>query len=73
METFENIDNILLEVKKLDKKEQINLLKRLLKLVKKTEVPDKGALVHLTSLSGLGSDIWRNTDIDSYIKNERQW
>ena len=73
METFENIDNIIFEVKKLDKKDQINLLKRLLELVKKTEVPDKGALVNLTSLSGLGSDIWKNTDIDSYIENERRW
>lgn len=73
METFENIDNIIFEVKKLDKKDQVNLLKKLLELVKKTEVPNKGALVSLTSLSGLGSDIWRNTDIDSYIENERQW
>jgi hypothetical protein len=73
METFGNIDNIILEAEKLDKKDQINLLKKLLELVKKTEVLNKSTSVSLTSLSGLGSDIWINTDIDSYIENERQW
>jgi len=27
----------------------------------------------LTSLSGLGSDIWKNTDIDNFLDVERQW
>lgn len=72
METFENINNIISQVKKLDKEDQINLLQTLLQVVKK-EVPKKSNLVKLSSLSGLGSEVWKYTDINSYIERERQW
>jgi hypothetical protein len=40
-------------------------------LLKKTEVT-KNASLRLTSLSDLGSDIWKGTDIDNYVDRERQ-
>jgi hypothetical protein len=68
-----NINNILSQVKQLDKEDQLTLLQRLASLLKKAEA-DKAAALHLTSLSGLGSEIWKSTsDIDNYIDEERQW
>jgi hypothetical protein len=68
-----NINDILSQVKQLDKEDQLNLLQRLALLLKKKEVT-KDASLRLTSLSGLGSEIWKSTnDIDNYIDGERQW
>lgn len=67
-----NINDILSQIKKLDKEDQLNLLQRLVLLLKKTEV-SKNTSIYLSSLSGLGSEIWRDTDMDSYVEGERQW
>ena len=68
-----NINDILSQVKRLDKEEQLMLLQRLASLLKRTE-STKGASMRLTALSGLGSEIWKSTDdIDYYIDRERQW
>lgn len=73
MVTSPKINDILSQVKQLDKKDQLTLLQRLASLLKKTETA-KIAFIRLTSLSGLGSDIWKSTgDIDNYIDEERQW
>jgi hypothetical protein len=68
-----NINDILSQVKQLDKEDQLTLLQRLASLLKRTEA-SKVSSIRLTSLSGLGSEIWKSTnDIDSYIDEERQW
>lgn len=73
MATSLNINDILSQVKKLDKEEQLNLLERIVLLLKKTEANNKSSL-RLKALSGLGSEIWKSTnEIDNYIDRERQW
>ncbi len=73
MEASLNINTILLEAKKLTKEEQLTLLQRLVVLLKKPE-PVKSDAVQLSSLAGLGSKLWGNTDdIDNYLDEERQW
>lgn len=68
-----NINDILSQVKQLDKEDQLTLLQRLASLLKRTEAT-KPTSARLTSLSGLGSEIWKSdSDIDSYIDEERQW
>jgi hypothetical protein len=68
-----NINDILTQVKQLEKEEQLTLLQRLVSLLKQNEIT-KTASTHLTSLSGLGSEIWKSiNNIDSYIDEERQW
>jgi hypothetical protein len=68
-----NINDILSQVKLLDKEEQLTLLQRMASLLKRGEMK-KITSSHLTSLSGLGSEIWKNQDsIDKYIDEERQW
>lgn len=68
-----NVNEILSQVKQLDKEDQLSLLQRITSLLKRTEGEQSVSLT-LTSLSGLGSEIWRSSiDIDNYIEEERQW
>ena len=68
-----NINQILTQVKQLDKEDQLTLLQRMAHLLKKRE-SGKNTSSRLTSLSGIGSEIWKSTDeIDKYIDEERQW
>jgi hypothetical protein len=67
-----NINDILSQVKQLDKEDQLTLLQRMAYLLKRKETGTKSA--PLTSLSGMGSEIWKSVDsIDRYIDEERQW
>jgi len=66
-----NVNDILLQVKRLDKEDQLNLLEKLALLIRKSE--RKENKTKLTSISGVGSSLWSNTDIDGYVDQERQW
>ena len=72
MATTLNIDDILSQVKKMNKEEQNNLLQKLTLLLKKSNA-NNVARKHLTFLAGLGRDIWKDLDIDKYIEEERKW
>jgi hypothetical protein len=71
MPTALNIQDILSQVRQLGKDEQFTLLERLIALVRKGEKAPKAA--KLSSITGVGSEIWKGTDIDGYIEHERQW
>lgn len=66
-----NIDTILNQVRQLDYMDRINLLEKVISLIKNENVVKDQ--VKLTSISGLGSEIWKDMDIDKYVENERQW
>jgi hypothetical protein len=69
-----NINEILSQVRQLDKEDQLTLLQRIASLLKRTQTAKPTSSARLTSLSGLGSEMWKSTDdIDSYIDGERQW
>jgi len=68
-----SINDILDQVKRLDRKSRLSLFQRLADLLRKDEIP-KLSTMRLSSLSGIGSDIWKSTkDIDEHIDGERQW
>ncbi len=66
-----NVHDILSRVRELDKDEQFTLLERLIALIRKHE--NASGTSQLSSISGVGSEIWENTNIDEYIEQERQW
>lgn len=69
-----NINDILSQAKQLDKEDQLTLLQRLSSLLRRTQTTKTTSSARLTSLAGLGSEIWKSADaIDSYIDGERQW
>jgi hypothetical protein len=65
------LNEILSQVKKLNKVEQITLLQKIALLITKEKKSSKSA--RLTEISGLGSSLWNGVDIDKYIDDERQW
>ncbi len=66
-----NLHDILSKVKELDKEEQFTLLERLVALIRKHETNSNPT--KLSNISGIGSKIWKKTNIDDYIDQERQW
>ncbi len=64
------INDILSQVRKLDKEDQLNLLQRMVLLLKKSEEIQK---LRLSLISGLGSEIWKDMYIDGYVDGEREW
>jgi hypothetical protein len=66
-----NINEILLQVERLAKEDQLSLLEKLALMIRKSERKEKQT--KLSSLSGVGSSLWSNTDIDDYVDQERQW
>lgn len=66
------LEKIFSQVRQLNKAQQASLLKKLTHLLK-ADKTSAGKPVTLADLSGLGSDVWRNTDIDKYVDDERQW
>ena len=66
-----SIDHIPSEVSHLNKEEQFDLRQRLVLLIRKKEQPTRQ--VKLSSISGVGADVWKNIDIDKYLASEREW
>lgn len=69
--TETSISNILSQIKKLNPSEKIDILEEVVSLIKNENVAEER--ITLSSIYGLGSEIWKETDIDNYIDNERQW
>ena len=65
------LNKILLQVQKLNKFEQVALLKKISSLLNGNKQSQKP--VRLIEISGLGSSLWHNIDIDKYVDEERQW
>ncbi|MGF1586107.1 MAG: hypothetical protein ACFCUM_12330 [Bacteroidales bacterium] len=79
MDESVRVNNILSQISKLDYKSRLYLIKKLVKdekLVKdlrKNEKRAKPFSHKLTDLNSLGSEIWKDIDIDHYVQQERQW
>ncbi len=70
MDSTININHILNEIEKLDYNDKINIMSKIVNLLKKE---DKNSLEYpITRLNGLGKNVWQSTDVDSYIAKERE-
>lgn len=65
-----NINELVNEIEKLDYKDKINLMARIVKLLKREEKTSQE--YPITRLKGLGKNVWSKTDIASYIETERE-
>lgn len=66
-----SIADIISQIKRLNHSEKINILEEVVSLIKKESIAEER--IPLSSLNGLGSEIWKDIDIDEYIANERLW
>ena len=70
MDSTININQIVEEIEKLDYNDKINIMSRIVSLLKR-EVKDH-RVASVTQLKGLGKIVWQKTDTDSYISMERE-
>jgi len=64
------LDRITKEIEELDYNNKINLMGRIVSMLKWS--PNSEKLNKITDLKGLGREIWKNVDIENYIKQERE-
>ena len=70
MERTIDINQIVNEIEKLDYNDKINVMSRLVNLLKRADKSQRA--YSITRLKGLGKNIWLKTDIDSYVISERE-
>ncbi len=70
MERTLDINQIINEIEKLDYNEKINVMSRIVNLLKRADKSQQA--YSITRLKGLGKNVWQKTDIDSYIVSERE-
>jgi len=69
METTININQLVSEIERLDYNDKINILARIVNLLKREEKTHQA--VSVTRLKGLGKNIWQKIDTNSYVSTER--
>jgi hypothetical protein len=69
METTINLNQLLNEIERLDYNDKIDILARIINLLKKEEKTNQA--ISVTQLKGLGKKVWKKTDTDSYVSLER--
>lgn len=65
------INDILIQIKKLNKEQQLTLLEKILSFMRNNEKPADP--IKLSTLAGVGSGTWSGIDIDAYLEQERKW
>lgn len=70
MDSAININQIVNEIEKLDYNDKINIMSRIVILLKREDKPQQ--LYSITRLKGLGKNVWQKTDIESYVARERE-
>lgn len=63
MERSLKVQNLLSQISELDYQSRLYLVERLIKQLRKKEEV-KFTLRHITELNSLGSEIWKNVDVD---------
>ena len=70
MDSTLNINQIVNEIEKLDYNDKINILSKIAILLKRDEKVHQ--INSITRLKGLGKNIWKDTNADTYIREERE-
>ena len=69
METTINLNQLVSEIERLDYSDKINILAKIVNLLKKEKKAHQA--VSVTRLKGLGKNIWQKIDANSYVSAER--
>ena len=65
-----DINTIIQEIESLDYNNKINVMSKIVAMLKHAK--SKPSAINITKLKGLGKDIWKEVDVDSYIVKERE-
>lgn len=67
------IKKILAQVDQMDEQAKANVLEKIKAILSNAKIAEENSKLTLYSLKGVGSDLWRDTDVEEYIKKEREW
>jgi len=70
MDSTININQIVHEIEKLDYESKINILSRIINLLKREEKASQA--ISITRIKGLGKNVWQRTNVASYLSEERE-
>lgn len=70
MSSTANINNIIHEIESLDYISKINLMSKIVSMLKQPQ--EKTTSTNITQLKGLGKEIWKDVNIENYISKERE-
>lgn len=70
MSSTANINNIIHEIESLDYISKINLMSKIVSMLKQPQA--KTTSINVTQLKGLGKEIWKDVNIENYISKERE-
>lgn len=70
MESTSDINQIVSEIERLDYNDKINILSRIVNLLRKEDSSHQ--VYPVTGLKGLGKSVWQKNDTDSYLTGERE-
>ncbi len=69
-----NINNLLEIISHLDYDEKITMMESIIIMIKKESgVSTPKIKTKLSDLKGLGAEIWKDTDVEKYLQDERRW
>lgn len=71
MAEIKQVDRIISDIKILDYYGKLEILEKLVKLIKSSEPKKLKKEYSLLDLKGLGKEVWKNVDVDEYIDTER--
>ena len=63
------IDKIIKQIESLDDSSKLQLLEKLAGIIRES---DRNKYSSITHLKGLGTEIWKNVNVDKYIETERR-
>ncbi len=72
METPTQVKKIVKKVQQLDEAEHQALLSKIQKLLESAEIKKKPPF-QLHKLAGVGAELWKDVDVEDYIRKEREW
>jgi endonuclease III len=74
MNSVSDISQIINLISGLDQEEKIRIIESVARmLADKRQEQHSHTIPKISSLKGLGAEIWLKTNIDDYIQSERQW
>jgi hypothetical protein len=74
IEATVNINQLLEVISRLDYEEKISVMESIIGMIKKEpDILAPEEKTKLMDLKGLGASVWKDTDIEKYLKDERRW
>jgi hypothetical protein len=73
MKSIENLEELWPKVEKLGKDEQLMLAEKILSKIHQEFKFKKSKSLALNDLKNLGSEIWKDIDVNQYLNDLRKW